>query len=170
VDGVKGRLLDLDTGKVIPHVIWFNDRDGTFEAHRVDDRGRPARDPKTGDWLIWWGQGRLRFILARDVVTPPKPKPPVVVARARLEAALWHEECDRAGCGRRAEWQVSDEVDLPPVQRLVRGRLVQFARGKTVRTRHYCSKHYEPPRLLDARGEVMETFEDAGGVRPQWHS
>jgi hypothetical protein len=80
--------------------------------------------------------------------------------------------CDN-GCGREASWSVGDEVSTTPVlgtlPRQYGGppRPVLFLRGATVARRWYCSWCYQPPRLLDAKGEVIEVREEAGGCRPQ---
>jgi hypothetical protein len=79
--------------------------------------------------------------------------------------------CDN-GCGREATWSVGDEVSVTPVpgtlprQHGGPPRPVLFLRGATVARRWYCSWCYQPPRLLDARGEVVEVREEAGGCRP----
>lgn len=88
-------------------------------------------------------------------------------------------------CSRLASWSVSDEVavtpqmtagSLMPVGRNQQGKLVfrkgkvLYDRGYTVGRRYFCSWHYRPPRLLDSKGELVSTWDEAGGVRPQWHS
>lgn len=172
-DGVRGKLIDLDTGKEIPKVIWFNDADGTFEAFRVDQSGEVARAPD-GAPLVWWGRGNLKFVqllAARAVqagaLQSPKQKilPP---ARKRqkhehLRLPLLDADCQHYACLRPAEYAVSDEVELPPL--LARGK--RWARAKTVAVRYYCAFHYVPPRVLDDKGEVVSVWEEAGGVRPQ---
>lgn len=101
----------------------------------------------------WPGQGRMRV---ERVINP-----------------LLDRKCHRKGCSRLAEWSVCDEVGVTPacVRGVTRifGRLFVnplYDRGATVGRRFYCSKHWQPPRLLDARGDRMEDIEVS--VRPQW--
>lgn len=171
-DGIRGKLWDLDTGRVIPKVIWFDDATGTFEAYRVDGNGDIRHDPADGAPLVWLGRGNLKFVQEDKPLALNKPGLPegcvrqwqqVKVRRERLETYLLDADCDHYACLLPAEYSVSDEVPLPPV--FARGKW--WARGKTVNVRYYCARHYEPPRVLDARGEVVSTWEEAGGVRPQ---
>ena len=75
--------------------------------------------------------------------------------------------CDHKGCSRRAAWAVGDEVTVTPELARRGRRRWLFDRAMTVGVRHYCSFHFQPPRILDAKGEVIEELHEAGGVRPQ---
>lgn len=79
--------------------------------------------------------------------------------------------CD-GGCGRSATWSVSDRTAVSPVRGKfprIDGSLadVWFARGALIARWWYCSWCYRPPRVLDARGEVMTVNDEAGGCRPK---
>jgi hypothetical protein len=144
---LKGRLMDLETGREILCPIWFDEQAGLFEAYQTDAFGR-VKQTREGK-LTYLAKGKIRFEPKRTKVT-------------RMELSA--EKCEL--CSRQAKWQAGDETPLPPVRQ---GRRI-FTCAQTVDVRHYCDFHYQPPRILDAKGEVMETIEDAGGVRPQWHS
>lgn len=79
-------------------------------------------------------------------------------------------KCER--CSRDATWSTSDEVVVSPQKAMVKagpavtGGAWLFERAQTVGRRFYCSRHYLGPRLLDWRGEVVQTVETE--LRPQW--
>jgi hypothetical protein len=87
----------------------------------------------------------------------------------RLTTPLFDAICSIKGCGRIAGWSVSDEVRVTPIwgSGILGRKKCLYDRGMTVGRRWYCSRHYRPPRLLDAKGDVIEEFEEANGVRPQ---
>lgn len=76
-------------------------------------------------------------------------------------------------CGRLAVFSVGDEVPVSPQQTrkpltLPGGRVLAnplWERAATVGRHYYCAWHYSPPRILDARGEVMEKL-DNDPIRP----
>lgn len=192
--GFRGRVLDLDTGKSVPRVLWLDEQAGELEAYRVDVAGKPVRDAN-GDFLTYRARGRFRFEPA--ATEKPHSAPHIVMgapACARCQSSLTLpgddlcppcraadrgqrnrmraepvsglllvRPCETKGCGRIAAWCVSDEVSVTP--QLHARRL--WERGAVVHRRWYCAFHYHPPRLLDSRGETVETFHEAGGVRPQ---
>lgn len=90
----------------------------------------------------------------------------------RLINPLLDRKCER--CSRLAEYAVGDEVTVTPVVtanhptnillRRGRGKVV-YSRRMTVGRHWYCSFHYQPPRLLDAKGEVIRNEEVK--TRPQ---
>lgn len=134
--------------------------DGTTRTVRM---GAPAcakcRSPLTlpGDDLCPLCRGADRQVKAFQ----PKHR--------RVTDPLALVKCDR--CDRPATWQVADEVEATPELASGlrpwggRGRML-FARAQTVAQRFYCSWCWRPPRLLDARGEEVRSFDDVG-VRPQ---
>lgn len=87
----------------------------------------------------------------------------------RLTSPLLDRPCEHKGCGRLAEWQVGDEVEGTPAPGTPShpglGRYRLFDRAVLVEQHWYCSFHYQPPRLLDPRGEVIHDL-DVGAVRP----
>jgi hypothetical protein len=91
----------------------------------------------------------------------------------RLTGPLFDRPCEK--CRRRwAEYEVSDEAAATPLLYgkvtggLARiGSKILWGRAATVARHWYCAFCYQPPRLVDARGEVIEEFAEAGGVRPQ---
>lgn len=94
-----------------------------------------------------------------------------VIRVDQVGSALDARPCDN-GCGRSATWSVSDETAVTPVPGVWRNpdgseEEVLYGRGALVARKWYCSWCYQPPRILDARGEVMRVIEDAGGCRPE---
>src|ERR1019366_1239405 len=85
-------------------------------------------------------------------------------------------------CSRQATWTVSDEVETTAEitgvsSTMVHGRMMLAAdlaskrrwawdKAAVVDRRHYCDRCYQPPRVLDARGEVIQQLDDIG-ARPQ---
>jgi hypothetical protein len=165
-DGIRGTLVDLDTNQIIPKPIWFNTATGGFSAYRVDRETGEILKNANGDFLTYTGVGRLKFIPRPPRPTPsiPDPDPPITRRVEPVRIPLLSHKCCK--CSRLADWSVSDEMPLPP--QLKNGRL--YDRGRTVKIRWYCAWHYEAPRIVDAKGEIMKVESEAGGVRPQWHS
>lgn len=170
-DGIRGILLDLDEDRPIPKVIWADTELGLFCAYQTDKGGNILKDDR-GNYLWYKAKARLRFIPTANLSVPSNDPPalaPPLKRRDRSQARrivipLFDQKCSE--CSRVAEWSVSDEISLPPVK--ANGQW--FSRGKTVDVRFYCSWCYKPPRLVDSKGEIIKEFEEAGGVRPQWHS
>ncbi len=177
--GLSGEVWDLDTGRQIPLVRWVDLPDvpgapAEYEAFKPGPDGNPYYlpdvTPKTA--ATYRGRARIKFVpkggFPEAAPTAPvlKPQGKRRQVHHRKRVPLFSDRCQHYACNRVATWSVSDEVGLDPV--LVDNQL--FTRGRVVGRRHYCAFHYKPPRLLDARGEEIEKFEEAGGVRPQWHS
>ena len=96
----------------------------------------------------------------------------------RVDDPFGLNKCE--ACSEVATWTVSDEVETTPLVTgvrvsTVRGRRVLVAvktagrkfawdKAAVVDRRYYCDRHYQPPRLLDARGEVVEQLD--GEARP----
>lgn len=172
-DGVRGELFDLNflPPKRIRKVIWYDVDTGEYEALKVDDFGRTVRDQE-GECITYRGTGRLKFFPATippvgtdsHPFSPPAEAPPVKQKVKRDRIPLFTKWCK---CGRVANWSVADEIELPPV--VVDGK--RYAQGKVVARRHYCDFCYQAPRLIHPEtGDTLKKFEEAGGVRPQWHS
>ena len=147
---MKGKLWDLETGEEILHPIRWNEDTGVFDAYQVNAFGR-IKTNAAGDKLFYTAIGKIKWV-------PEKLK---LTHRRVTETDVKCLECSRA-----ANWAVGDETPLPSVPH--NGKL--YLRARTVGVRYYCDFHYKAPRVLDAKGEVMETIDEAGGVRPQWHS
>jgi hypothetical protein len=194
--GFRGRVWDLDLNKHVPKVISLDTERGELEAYQTDAAGQIKQDVN-GNYLTYRARGRFKFIPengkpARIVMGAPACalcQSPLTIPGSDLCAfcnakdkgvknfkverltPLLNRPCEK--CSNLAEWSVSDEVTATP-QLVIstypginrRGKVL-FERATTVRQRFYCSRHYVAPRLLDARGEVIEVFKDAGGVRPQ---
>lgn len=77
-------------------------------------------------------------------------------------------KCER--CSRDATWAVVDEVEVTPQRGEVATAVTipngayLFDRRATVGRRYFCAWHFQGPRLVDSKGEVIET--DEGGPRP----
>jgi hypothetical protein len=177
-DGIRGTIIDCETGRRVPKPIWLDTETGTCEFYQVDAAGRIKTDA-AGNYLTTLARGRFKFIPRAPTVpavtpAPPVSPPPAMRAETRrrlrtspLNTPLLCQRCDHYACDRVAEWQTSDEVTLPP--QVAGGR--RYERGKVIEVRFWCDFHFEAPRLMDHTGrEVVKVFEDAGGCRPQWHS
>ena len=149
VKGLHGKLWDREENQEILAPIWFDEDSGLFEAYQVNPFGR-IKVNGNGDRLTWLGKGKIKWI-------PTKPRE---VLR-RIEIG---QKC--MNCTRDAKWEVGDETPMRPAQR---GQKF-FEVGRLVGKRYYCDWCYKGPRILDAKGEVMQTLEDGLGVRPGWHS
>ncbi len=145
--GLHGVLWDLETGQEIMLPIWFDEAEGLCKCYQTNPMGRVVTD-RSGAKLTWLLKGKFKWLPDRIEMIP---------------RGNGHK-CQE--CTSEAEWSVGDEEFLDPE---LQGGIL-FSRGRLVRRRHYCSKHYKAPQIVDAKGEVMSTWDDAGGVRPQWHS
>lgn len=150
----KGKLWDLETGEEILHPISWDEQTGLFEAFQVNAWGRIKTDSQ-GDKLTYTAIGKIKWV-------------PEQIKLTHQRVSHWGAKCTL--CTRDANWSVGDETPLPVMTGMLNGKGVEFLRARTVGIRYYCDFCYKAPRILDARGEVMETIDDAGGVRPQWHS
>ncbi len=185
--GLRGIWVDMDTGKPIPKMLWGDPETGEFSALVVDGNGDTIR-LQDGSEKFYIAKGRIKFVPranARPLSLQPvrclvtgnpigtenrqcsclvcKKTPAIKQRFKQLQLPLFSDRCEEKGCQRFATWMVSDEIALPP---FVKGHR-KFERGKIVGRRYYCDRHFQPPRLLDAKGEVIQEFEEAGGVRPQ---
>jgi hypothetical protein len=169
--GVRGILWNLDTGQPIPWVRWADvpatgEEIGTYEAFTMDprvakDQGRPLRS------ILVRRRARMRFQPTANLPAPEPPKavthgskPRTVTRHQRLDVPLFNTRCDGPGkppcnkrtCQHTAIYSTADEVQLEPA---IIGRR-RFQRGKMVRRWYWCEWCYQAPRILDARGEVIE--------------
>jgi hypothetical protein len=171
---VRGVVLNLDTNEPVRLVRWIDFDTGDFEAFRAGPDGQILR--VNGKPVSYRSQARLKFIPSGNAYEPPPAPPePLPVSTPtlpskrgrrnarRLPVPLFDFLCDHPGCDRVAAWLTSDEEALPPQ---VEGSR-RFSRARTVAVHAWCSFHYQPPRLLDAKGEVISIWDEAGGVRPQ---
>lgn len=188
--GFRGKVVDLDTGRVVPKVIWFDDVRGELEAYQVGSDGKVLRHEIDGDYLTYKVRGRFEWLpevakcttkivmgapqcaRCNSLLTlPGDDLCPVCRAKdrgqrnkmvvERLTVPLLDVQCEE--CSRQAEWSVGDEVEVTPQLR----KRWLYVRGQTVGRRYYCSFHFQPPRLLDAKGEVIEDLGDER-LRPQY--
>ncbi len=213
-----GRVVDLDTGRAVPRVIWLDLDRSELEAYAVDGQGRCVAVPgEPGKWRTYRARGRFRFdpegggspLFTRNAhVLPPRPAKIVMGAEScalcnspltlpgddlcppcrakqqgqrnrmaveRIATPFLDRPCCAKGCGRLAAWSVSDEVIVTPGHGIAlvlpSGQTLKrplFERGMCVGRHWYCDRHYQAPRVLDSKGNVVEVLHDAGGVRPQW--
>ena len=86
----------------------------------------------------------------------------------QVTSPLLDHRCENKYCNSLAEVMVSDEVIVSPVLSKVRldphrthsrTHSLHYERGMTVARRWYCRRHAQPPRILDARGEVVERLD-----------
>lgn len=169
-DGIRGVLFNKRSGTVIPKAIWFDTDTGDYEAFRLDSNQQDGirRDEK-GTPIRYRGRTELKFIQGETLRT--KEESPISVSGngakrfssgERLPVPIFSCKCQHSNCNRIAEWLVSDEIEIEP--EVVNGR--KYSRAKTVGMRYYCSWHYQGPRILDEKGEIIEQIEEIT-ARPQ---
>lgn len=192
-DGIRGKVIDLDTNLEVRKVVWLDTDKGILEAEKVDATGRTFYGAD-GQPLTYKARGRFKFIdikLKRPrnrfgaLVCAKCPSTltlqgeelcPTCKAKDRnqkhkmqvesIDSPLLEHRCEK--CSRYATISVSDEVEVSPVickVRITNGAAtsdvngpykVAYERGQTVDRRFYCQWCYEPPRLLDPRGEIIK--------------
>jgi hypothetical protein len=183
-DRPSGLLIDLDTGKPVYGLLWWNSETGYIEALQLDAKGR-----KQWAWVAESGKRvpRAKTYHARGRFKWQPSDAPFQATKAPQEGATRCARCpspltlpgdelcarckaaDRGKplrverisnpllgvrcreCSRAAVFGVGDEVEASPQRHA--GLL--WDRGACVGQRWYCERHYVPPRLLDARGEVI---------------
>lgn len=191
-DGLRGTVYDLDTGRRVPKVFELNQERGYVKAWFVvkQDDAHPDREVirrnAVGEAEWYEAVGRFGFMPVEGQNPSPKLRPgaescarcqspltlpgddlcPRCRAQERLQkdrflverltVPLFDKKC--ASCSRVATWAVADEVEVTP-EKL---RHFLWERGMTVGRRYYCDAHYQPARLLDPRGEVIQDFGYAG--------
>lgn len=196
----SGVVTDLDEGRAVPLWVQVDVEAGLVEAAHVDPVTHGPRRNSAGQPMLYLAKGRFRAELRPRPLAKfdtsqlgaaqcAKCSSPMtlagddlcVVCRARergrvikVEKAgdvLLARPCEN-GCGRRAQWQVSDETQVSPQQAVgaftfFGRRLVNptFRRASIVARHHYCSWCYRPPRILDASGDVVESLDNVG-TRP----
>lgn len=195
-------VVDLDTARRVPRVIWLDPEKGELEAYQVDEHGRGVRDGN-GDFLTYKARGRFQFRVGaaghhagpeqrRGGSVPVRGAPACARCASpltlpdrelcalcnahdkgvrgfrveRLTTPILDRPCQHCR-GRLATYAVSDEVEATAQVGAIAGRKYLFPRAQVVRQRYYCAWCYQAPRLLDAKGEIITVFEEAGGVRPQ---
>ncbi len=194
-NNIKGKVIDLDTGKVVPKVKSLNTATGLLVAYKTDAHGNALSDGK-GNWLTYTAVGRFKFTASDGSQVPARkiilgapsctkcrnqmtlPGDDLCVTCRAKERNQRHRMTVEAvvdpfddhkceDCTARASWCVSDEVETTPQLGQLHDRKIMFDRAAVVGRRWYCARHFKPPRLLDARGEeIMEL--DNEKVRPQW--
>ncbi len=181
-DGIRGKLYDLDTGKQILKVIWADLDSGLLCAYQTDDNAKVKKDQQ-GNYLTYTAHARLRWVplparqgpvveRCENTGKPAGEAPcPCRACRKYLELPvgrvkkshrklpywlLTDHPCEHYGCGKLAEWVVSDEVELPAQED--NGRF--YGRAKTIAIHYWCSKHFQAPKVLDTGLEIVRVDND----------
>jgi hypothetical protein len=152
--GIRGVLVNAETGERIPFARWSNLETGEWEAWQATPDGKQVAKPPR----LIRGQCKLRFV---ESYAPPLRQPAAVDAKAaaeqreeyhrKTEARLLvpGDECEAKGCHRLAGWTVAVERRLAPV-RLGDGRLQEH--GVVVAVHAFCDRHYRSPVSISERG------------------
>src|SRR5262245_44746331 len=126
--GVRGMLVNLETGQIIRWVIWAElpddpEQQGTYEAWRFhpDQCALRYRGGALREDLVYRGRCRMRFVPSAPL-TRSKPTASrdlagsLDEARGRVDKRLLilAEECSEPRCHRRATWSVSWEQIIEP--------------------------------------------------------
>lgn len=181
--GVRGVLINRDTGQRITHVRWAEipdnpEQSGEYEAFRIDPELAKARGIPLVS-ILYRGRCRMQFTSA----TILENKPVIHLAPSTPLDEIRHEvlkggevkvtsiiylpgmpipECEERLCHRPATWSVATERIVEP-ERGEDGRL--YERAVTVLTRVYCDRHYRPPVQISQRG--VESEVEITRARPQ---
>jgi hypothetical protein len=192
--GFRGKVVDLDSGKEIPKVIWVDTESGELEFYQTNGNGEIKKDIN-GDYLTFRAKARIRLIAREGRGGPVVQNRTKIILGApycarckssltlpggdlcafcnaldkgvhgfiaeRITNPLADFPCEERYCGRLAEWQVADEVAVTPQIE----NKIAFERGAMVYRRRYCASHYKPPRLVDAKGEIIQELEDEARPR-----
>jgi hypothetical protein len=162
-DGARGTLTDLDSGRVVRFVRWYDIETGEvefflFDPEEAKKRGVPLRS------LIRHRKGRFRFDPARIMPASRQIKGPPLdeLRKEALKGEIFRPiillpgeeeiECCERGCHRPASWAVTDEQEVEP--QTVDNQ--SFERAVAVRSRAFCDWHYRPPSFTDIRGVERE--------------
>ena len=170
---MRGTFVDLDTGTAIRFVrtaAWDNATlVGDVEAYRAHPREleRSGVDPKT---MLYTRRCRFRYTPASPLLAPPAKRPPLPGAHCPVNrpmrgvpiVPLADRRCQHYACDRVAEWLTAELENRPAVE--FDG--VLFRAVRKLRTRFWCSWHYEAPPLLDGKGELITRMDEIG-ARPQ---
>ena len=156
--GMRGVLVNADTGERIPLAFWANLETGEYRAFRTVDGKTPTKNI-AGQTISYDGKSRLRFIETGGLYTTPPPTPSSPTEYRTLERCLVvpGRNCEAKGCSRLAEWETA-------VERLIASP-DGFERAVLVGRRRWCSWHYRLPYEVDEKGEVVREIEVA--TRPQ---
>lgn len=159
--GVRGLLVNADTGQPIRWAIWADTETGYYEAFRSD----PEIAKKLGidpTLLRYRDKARLRFVPAAPVATP-RPTDPRDAAESMREAKLlWSkpivimpgQECEERSCHRLAEYRTAVERVIEPVVH-TDGKV--YKRSIVVEVKNWCPRHYRLPLRISQRGVESET-------------
>lgn len=179
-DGIKGRVIDLDTGRPVRWVIWLDTDLGSLEHFTTD----PATTPPPRERAIRFG--RFRFDPGRVAGQVTETTTHVRrISQKRLPGWIFERhDCSQYGCHRQASWEVADLVRLPPAESIVTvpaivaadGRTVlvpakqsvkRYAQGTVVKTSYWCNQHYQRPHVVfpDGSRDPLEISGHCG--RPQ---
>jgi hypothetical protein len=62
------KVVDAETGNMIPHVVWANDETGEYDQHQLDENGkrRVVKD-ETGEYDFVFERkiGKIKFVDSR---------------------------------------------------------------------------------------------------------
>jgi hypothetical protein len=64
--GFRGKVIDLDTGKPVPKVIWLDTERGELEAYKTTSEGKYIRG-LNGEFITYKARGNFRYIPSNSV-------------------------------------------------------------------------------------------------------
>lgn len=153
--GLRGVLIDAETGERLAFARWANLATGEYEAFAATPDGRQILQPPR---LVRGRRNRLKFVEAAPrypsgpgkLVIPEDEPPRRDVQRVPMVPG---RPCEVRGCGKLAEWQVADAEELAPAT-LPDGTKAERSRVAAVHL--YCSWHYRFPTWKSLRGVESE--------------
>lgn len=162
--GARGELYDLLTGKEIIKPFWANLETGEYKSYKCGVDGKVLRDENKKPIIIV-GRTKLFWkLVGSNLEIPREPTESLNNKKKHTKITpTFGRNCEHYGCIRLAEFAVGDEELIDPEEK----DGVKYEKGKIIKRSYYCSWHYQPPKMFDHKGELISTWDEAGGVRPE---
>jgi hypothetical protein len=152
--GLRGVLINEETGQRIPFARWADTETGEYEAFATTPDGQAMLQPAQ----VIRGRARLRFVASSSFVYPAKPSQeadPELVQQHRgvPVLAVAGRECEERYCHRLATWKTAEEREIDPE---VGSDGQSYERAITTVVHYWCDWHYRNPLFTNRRGVTQE--------------